>query len=123
MDLVDEKGNSNFWTEKISSKETYSNEKKKKINLKMGKENSEKKILSNRNLERENQLVKDRVPLIQDYSDKNEKNDEKRNSIIINHMYKHGINSKKEYIKINDYIKNVKKIMKIILMIEIIRID
>ena len=109
LDLVDEKGNSNFWTEKISSKETYSNEKKKKINLKMGKENSEIKILSNRNLERENQLVKDRVPLIQDYSDKNEKNDEKRNSIIINHMYKHGINSKKEYIKINDYIKNVKK--------------
>ena len=109
LDLVDEKGNQNLWTEKIPSKETYSNEKKKIINLKMSKENSEKKILLNQNLERENQLVKDRVPLIQGYSDKNEKNDEKRNSIIINHMYKHGINSKKEYIKINNDIKNEKK--------------
>ena len=66
LDLDDKKGNKIISTEMNSPKAKYSNskEKKKKSNFKMSKENNEINFPSSRNLKNENQLNKDRTPLI-----------------------------------------------------------
>ena len=79
----------------------------------MSKENNEIKLSSYRKLKNENQLNKDRMPLIQNISDKKEKIDENKKNNNLNQVFELGgvdkFNSKNQYLQNNNDIKNEKK--------------
>jgi len=114
MDFDDKERNEVFDNKKISSKSKCINDTKMNFNLNIVKEKNENNILTDsNNLKSQNQIIKLKVSLS---SDKTEKIDEnKKNNITINQDFKNEIINKlnpekeKEKIKNNKYIKNDKK--------------